>query len=120
MEEDRSIEEGKPLAWLSYLGLLFLIPLLVLKENKFAQFHAKQGVAFFIGWVIGFIALLIITFILGFIPIIGLILNTLLWILFWIFFVIMAILGIVNSLQGKYWRMPIFANFTQKLFPSNV
>ena len=118
MEEDRNIEEGKPLAWLSYLGLLFLVPLLALKENKFAQFHAKQGVAFFVGWVIGFIALLIVTAILGLIPIIGWILGILLGFFFWIFFVIMAILGIVNSLQGKYWEMPIFGKLAQKLFPS--
>lgn len=118
MEEDRDIEEGKPLAWLSYLGLLFLVPLLALRESNFAQFHAKQGVAFFVGWIIGLIAMLIITFILGLIPIIGWILDTLLWVLFWIFFAIMAILGIVRSLQGKYWKMPIFGDFAQKLFPS--
>ena len=32
------------MAWLSYLGILWLIPLLTLKENAFAKFHVKQGI----------------------------------------------------------------------------
>lgn len=44
----QDIEKHKGIACLSYIFLLFLVPLLTEKESKFAQFHAKQGMALFI------------------------------------------------------------------------
>jgi uncharacterized membrane protein len=34
----------------------------------------------------------------------------------WVFIVIMAIMGIVNSLNGKYWKMPILGNWAASWF----
>ena len=34
----------------------------------------------------------------------------------WVFIVIMAIMGIVNSLNGKYWRMPIIGGWAANWF----
>jgi len=42
--DDKIINEGKSLAWLSYLGILLLIPLLVNRENEYSKFHVKQGI----------------------------------------------------------------------------
>jgi fumarate reductase subunit D len=53
---DASKEASKPaapnephrlLAACSYLGVLFLIPLLVEKEDAFVKFHLRQGIALF-------------------------------------------------------------------------
>ena len=38
------VEMAKGTAWLSYLGILWLIPLLTMKDNAFAKFHVKQGI----------------------------------------------------------------------------
>jgi len=38
----KRVREKDLTAILSYLGILFLVPLLVSKDNPFAQFHAKQ------------------------------------------------------------------------------
>jgi len=38
-KEQKQTEKG--LAVLSYLGILFLVPWLAEKNNKFSQFHAK-------------------------------------------------------------------------------
>ncbi len=41
------VDEGKALAAIGYLGILFLIPLLAKKDNKFCQHHGKQGAVLF-------------------------------------------------------------------------
>lgn len=46
-------QEEKAITYLSYLGVLCLVPLLVKKDSVFAQFHAKQGVVLAVGWILG-------------------------------------------------------------------
>ena len=103
-EVDKTIEEGKIWAFIGYWGILFLVPLLGKKDNKFALFHGKQGLVLFILWI----AIVI----LGFIPIIG-------WFVIrpfgWLICVILAIIGMVMSLQGKYWKMPILGDIAEKI-----
>ena len=47
-ENDSDIQANKTVAALSYLWILFLVPLLLKRDSKFAQFHAKQGLVLFI------------------------------------------------------------------------
>ena len=49
---EEQIKEGKSLAWLSYFGILFLIPLLVYKDNPFSKYHARQGMVLFFAEVV--------------------------------------------------------------------
>jgi uncharacterized membrane protein len=99
------IEKAKGMTWLAYLGILFLVPLLSLKESPFAKFHVKQGILLCI--------FIVAVSILGAIPFLG-------WFVIWpvgyIFAVVMAIMGIVNSLGGKYWKMPILGGMAAKWF----
>ena len=95
VEDTQAVEEGKSLAWLSYFGLLLLIPLLVKPDNSFCKHHAKQGLVillFYIGLVV-----------LNIIPVIG----QIIWVLGAITLFVLSIIGIVNSLQGKYWKAPL-------------
>lgn len=46
--DTKDIETNKGLAMISYLGPLALIPFLVSKESKYAQYHAKQGLNLFV------------------------------------------------------------------------
>ena len=91
----KDIEENKVMACLSYLGILFLIPLLAKKDSKFAQAHAKQGMALFILEVI-----------LAIIPYLG-------WLLEFAV-VIIAIIGLINALQGKFWKIPGLYDISKK------
>jgi len=100
---DKDVEEGKGLAWLSYLWLLFLVPLLAKKDNKFCKFHAKQGIVLFITYVIFVI--------INVIPLIGQIICG----LGYLACLILAIMGIFQSLGGKYWKMPVLGGFAEKL-----
>lgn len=82
----KDIEDNKVLACLSYVGILFLIPMLAKKDSKYCQENAKQGVVMFIAALLGAI------------PFIG-------WI--WLIVVLVVdIMAIVHTLQGKFWRIP--------------
>jgi len=98
------VEAAKGTAWLSYLGILWLIPLLTMKENAFAKFHVKQGILLTILWVASSV--------LAAIPIIGWIADLVIW----VFAFIMMIMGIINSLNGKYWTMPIIGKWAADWF----
>jgi len=95
VEDKQSAEEGKSLAWLSYFGLLLLIPLLVKADNSFCKHHAKQGLVMLLFWIgLSIIAV---------IPILG----QIIWVLGAITLFVLSIIGIVNSVQEKYWKAPL-------------
>ena len=86
------------IAILSYLGILFLIPMFAAKDSPFAQFHAKQGLVLFITWFIaGFVM---------WIPLIGWAIGVVLFVL--------VVIGIVNVLGGKQTPLPIIGKFASK------
>jgi fumarate reductase subunit D len=102
-KEDKEVLEGKPYAVLGYLWILCLVPLILKKENKFALFHAKQGLVLFIAELaIGFI---------GIIPFLG-------WLIFFFGSVVLgllSLLGIIQALMGNYWKMPVIGDFAEKI-----
>jgi len=102
-EVDKTIEEGKIWAFIGYWWLLFLVPLLGKKDNKFAYFHGKQGMVLFVFWIV--------IWIISFIPFLGAILGF----IGWIICVVFAIIGMVKSLQGKYWKMPVLGDIAEKI-----
>lgn len=107
IEASDKIEKGKGLAWLSYLWILWLVPLLAMKDNEFCKFHVKQGIILSILaiaiWVIGWIP-----FLGWFIVIIGIIGN--------VYIIVMTIMGIINAANGKYWKMPLLGDLAANWF----
>ncbi|TSC91455.1 MAG: hypothetical protein CEN92_280 [Candidatus Berkelbacteria bacterium Licking1014_96] len=99
------VEKNKGMAVLSYIGILCLIPLLAAKESKFAQFHAKQGLVLFLAEV-----LLGILYAIPFLNVVMLFVG---WILY-ILLLVLAIMGIVNALGGKFWKMPVLGGMAEK------
>ena len=93
-----SAGHSKLLAALSYVSILFLIPMLFAQEDEFARFHAKQGARLFICNAIGSI--------LGSIFSIGWVINLLL--------IYLMIVGIINALNDKWEALPYIGKF--KLF----
>jgi len=102
-KEDKEVLEGKVYAVLAYLWILCLLPLILKKDNRFALFHAKQGLVLFLGEIaIGFI---------GIIPILG-------WMIFFLgtlLFGILSFIGIVQVLMGNYWKMPVVSDIAEKI-----
>ena len=102
-QEQQSAPQSSPkvnaIAIFSYLGIFCLIPLLVAKDDEFAQYHAKQGLVVFLTWVC-------VTF-LGVIPILG----WLLIIVSWPVIVGLSVFGIVNVLRGKRKEIPLLGKY---------
>lgn len=97
--DSADIEKNKTMAGLAYI--LFFLPLIVCADSPYGKFHANQGLLLLIVALVG-------SFVLTFIPIIG-------WIIlpfFSLAVLILAILGLVNGLQGKAKRLPIFGKYT--------
>ena len=96
----KDIEENKVFGVLAYIGILFLVPLLAAPKSKFAKFHANQGCVLFIaGAILSFIWV---------IPVLG-------WIVGFfggIFLLVLAILGIINALNGKMEKLPVIGDIS--------
>ncbi len=99
--ETPEVLEGKPLAILSYLSILCILPLVYKRDNAFALHHGRQGLVIFVGEV----AIFIIHIILG------------AWFLkLGIFlFGILSFMGILAVLQGQYAKLPFVAEIAEKI-----
>lgn len=84
---------------LAYLNILVLITLVFARKSRFAQFHARQG-----------LALLILTVIFGF----TFYLPVLPWLL-GLFIAICIIIGIINVITGHERLMPIVGKWTAEI-----
>lgn len=93
-----NVDEGKALAAISYIWILFIIPLLMKSKSDFAKYHAKQGLVFFIfSTICGFLL---------FIPVIGALLGLASFILF--------LIGLINALSGKKQPLPVIGQYAEK------
>ena len=110
--DPNDIQQTKSIAWLSYLGILFLIPMFVYKDSPYTKFHVNQGIVFLIFDVAGGIVLSILSAILIFVPIAGWILASLLSFAFWIFAVVLCVMGIINAATGKAKPLPLIGKIT--------
>ncbi len=103
-ESTNDVERGKGLAWLSYLGILWLVPLLAMKDNAFCKFHVKQGIILTI--------LVFAVWIVGWIPFIGWFFLAVVY----IYSLVMSIMGIINAASGKLWTMPVLGKLAADWF----
>ncbi len=92
---NQSNQDDKAIVILSYLFLLFLVPLLTKKDSPFAQYHAKQGLLLAICWLIAPITLFLAPFV-------------------YIFCGVMAVIGIMNVLNEKMVPLPLIGQFAEK------
>ncbi len=114
--------EDKSLAWLSYFGILLLIPLFARKASKFCQYHVRQGAILFAAClaytIVTQVLLAIINAVtpkqikyLWYVPYeapsaIYEVFN-IIFSLGSIFFLVIAIIGIVNAVKGDEKELPV-------------
>ena len=99
----QDINDNKVIAAIGYIGVLCLIPLLLKKDSKFAQFHGKQGLTLFV-------AEIVVTF-LNIIPLLG----QLVWIVLNIVFLAIIVQAILKALNGEYWQIPILGEYAKNI-----
>lgn len=99
----QDIEQNKVMGILAYLGILVLIPIFAAKESPFARYHANQGLNLALlalgVWVISWI-LLRISWALA------IIFN-----LVYILILVLAIIGIINVVNGRARELPLIGRF---------
>ena len=95
--------ENRILAAVSYLGILCLVPLLLKKNDKFVEFHAKQGLVLFIAEVI--------VWFINIIPFLG----QMIWLMASLVFFAVSIIGLVKAWQGEKWEIPFLADYARKI-----
>ncbi len=98
----QEIEEGKAAAILAYVPFMCFVPLIKMKQNRFALQHGKQGLILF------FIEIIALIFLLPKISD-----------LFWGFVIIaslaVAVTGILYAVQGREWKIPFVGDLADKL-----
>ena len=100
-EDGFKTEEGRMAAILAYIPFLCFIPLLNMKENKEARFHARQGVILFLIEIVAVLFLLdgVSDFVFKGILIVA---------------IAFSIAGIYFALQGKSHKLPFIGDLAEK------
>ena len=91
------VEKNKLMAVLAYI--IFLIPLLAAKDSPFAKYHTNQGFILFLAAIASGVVAVI--------PILGWIIAPIASILV----TVLAVIGIINALNGKAKELPIIGKF---------
>ncbi len=120
--DQKHIEEGKGIAWLSYLGILFVIPLITHRDNPYVIHHVKQGIGVFALWVVwtlwGIISWVLQMAVSQFsdtatcctgplFSLVGLAIA--------VFALVLSVIGIVKALSGELWVAPVVGPIADKI-----
>ncbi|MDD5195404.1 MAG: hypothetical protein PHQ96_07035 [Candidatus Omnitrophica bacterium] len=100
--DQNEIKDGAPFAALSYVFFLWILVFIFRKDNRFAHFHAKQGIVVFIGEIV-FIVLALLPFVGIIFYVTGLLL-----------FLFLSLYGIYFSLTGKMVRIKFLSAIADK------
>ena len=101
-DEQTLIEEGKAAAILGYIPFMCFVPLIKMRDNPFALKHGRQGLILFI------IEILAVLFLLPKI-------SDFFWSAVIILCAIFALLGILNAVQGKSFKIPYIGDLAEKI-----
>jgi fumarate reductase subunit D len=95
--------EEKVYSVLSYFGVLCLVSILIMRDNEYVRFHAKQGLVLFIVETLFSIVTIL--------PVLG-------FVVFGIVMIICAILSIIGMIQaymGNKWEIPVIIDWAKKI-----
>ncbi len=101
--KEKTIEEGKFFAVISYVGFLCVVSLLLKKDNEFVLFHAKQGLVLFVAEAV--------VFVVSVIPLLGWLLG----ILGFLCFSALSVWGVIEALKGNVFRLPLVSDIADKI-----
>lgn len=96
---------------LSYLGILALIPLLVKKDDKEVQWHAKNGLGLTVAWILLWIVIAIVEHFMPGIVSCGI---AVVHCVLALGFLAVIVLAIMKALKGERMRFPVISDFADK------
>ena len=94
-------DDGRLAAIMAYIPFLCFVPLLKMKENQEARFHARQGVVLFL------IELVAVLFLIDGV-------SDFVFKILLIIAAAFAVAGVIFALQGKNYRLPIVSDLADK------
>lgn len=107
----QEIADGKAFAILSYAILIIQLPFfvvpLIMRNNDFSLFHAKQSLILAIAWYANWVIALIFSWT-CFIPVICAVIAVAL--------IVLLIIGIINSVNGQFKPLPVIGPYAEKWF----
>ena len=99
-QEAAQREEGhRLLAACSYLGVLFLVPLIIDKDDDFVRFHLRQGIAMFALTVVASFGFL----------------NESAGTLLMLAIIVVSLVAAYRTTQGSKWVLPVIGHYAQKI-----
>jgi len=102
-QDEQEIRDGRFFAIISYVSFLCIITLVLKKNNKFALYHAKQGLVLFVMEVAAFI--------LSIIPLLGLLVG----IFGYALFLLVSLWAIMQAALGVYCRIPLVTKISEQV-----
>lgn len=97
---------------LSYLGLLALIPLLVKKDDREVQWHAKNGLVLFFAMFVVYIVWFIIQY---FLPDALSCALSFVSCIIWLGYLAVIIMAIMKAVKGERMRIPVVSDMADKM-----
>lgn len=94
-------ENGRVMAIVGYIGILFLLLLFFMRDNRFARYHANQSILLFLTGLAAAV--------LHIIPIIGWLLFGILYVFCWV----CRIIGIVHAVQLRAAPLPVIGEVAE-------
>ncbi len=106
---NEDIQENKIMAVLAYFGFLVFIPLFAAKRSRFARYHVKQGLILLAAELLFAVCYCVLSFVM----------LSISWHLYYIvkiagmvryLFPVLAVIGILNAINGKAKRLPVIGD----------
>lgn len=111
------IQKSKVVCALSYLGILFFLPLVVYPDSRYGRFHANQGLVAFIFYCIVNVVRSLLSLMINLIfwnnyvggIVAGLVslLNGLISLVLSLLILVCILFGVINTLNGKAKELPV-------------
>jgi uncharacterized membrane protein len=99
---------------LSYLWLLALVPLLVEKQDREVQWHAKHGIVLMVAEIVLWILVTIITTLIGFVSVaLGCVVSLLTFGL-WIAILVVHVMAIIKGINGGRFLIPGVSEYANR------
>ncbi len=106
--------EEKGFAALSYIWLMFLVPLILKRDHPFIVFHIKQGIVLFVAETLAAIVLWVLGATVSVVaPVKGFLLMQWLNRLTFLFFMLLSLAAIYQTFRGQEWKIPLLYRFAR-------
>ncbi len=94
-------------------GIVFI---LIEKTNQVVRWHAAQSIVFGIAWIVLWVVFSVLSMVVSaVIPLVGMIISLIIWLVIFVGGFVLWVICLIKGYSGKMWRMPLLAQFADKI-----